>query len=70
VAERFSELAEGMRIRNVPAEKAAHTLMKLMFCMFAEDIELLPEKLFTKLLMASADDPDRLTRRLADLFPS
>src|SRR5947207_680217 len=50
VAERFSGLAEGMRIRNVPAEKAAHFLMKLMFCMFAEDIELLPRQLFTNLL--------------------
>jgi hypothetical protein len=68
VAERFSELAEGMRIRNVPAEKAAHLPMKLMFCMFAEDIELLPDKLFTKLLTGSADNPDRLTRQLQQLF--
>src|SRR6266851_6108206 len=68
VAERFSGLAEGMRIRNVPAEKAAHFLMKLMFCMFAEDIELLPAKLFSKLLTSCAKDPDRLNRMLAELF--
>src|SRR5882762_10149242 len=65
---RFSGLAEGMRIRNVPAEKATHFLMKLMFCMFAEDIELLPGKLFTKLLTACKDHPDRLTDRLSELF--
>jgi type II restriction/modification system DNA methylase subunit YeeA len=68
VAERFSGLAEGMRVRNVPAEKAAHFLMKLMFCMFAEDIELLPAKLFSKLLTGCANDPDRLNRMLAELF--
>ncbi|HEV2946078.1 MAG TPA: tyrosine-type recombinase/integrase [Gemmataceae bacterium] len=50
MAERFSGLADGMRARRVPAEKAAHFLMKLMFCMFAEDTELLPDKLFSKLL--------------------
>ncbi len=68
VAERFFGLAEGMRIRRVPAEKAAHFLMKLMFCMFAEDIELLPAKLFTKLLTGSKNDPEALTRRLGQLF--
>jgi type II restriction/modification system DNA methylase subunit YeeA len=68
VAERFKELADGMRIRGVPAEQAAHFLMKLMFCMFAEDIELLPKDLFTKLLANGAKDPARLTRLLKQLF--
>src|SRR5262249_38283636 len=68
VAERFSGLAEGMRVRSVPADKAAHFLMKLMFCMFAEDIDLLPDKLFTKLLDGAANDPARLTRLLSNLF--
>jgi len=68
VADRFCELADGMRIRQVPAEQAAHFLMKLMFCMFAEDIELLPHGLFSKLLQSGADDPARLTRLLQRLF--
>src|SRR5215207_8375722 len=38
VAEQFGRLSDGMRIRGVPAHDAAHFLMKLMFCMFAEDI--------------------------------
>jgi type II restriction/modification system DNA methylase subunit YeeA len=42
--------------------------MKLMFCMFAEDIELLPAKLFSKLLTGSKDNPETLTRRLGQLF--
>src|SRR5207253_123579 len=68
VAKRFCELADGMRVRNVPADQAAHFLMKLMFCIFAEDIELLPDQLFTKLLTTSKDDPAKLTRRLEQLF--
>jgi hypothetical protein len=67
-AKRFSELADGMRIRNVPAEEAAHFLMKLMFCMFAEDIELLPDDLFTKLLLSSKTDPAKLNGKLKALF--
>jgi len=35
VASKFARLADGMRSRQVLAEKAAHFLMKLMYCMFA-----------------------------------
>src|SRR5260370_5817865 len=65
VANRFCELADGMRIRKVPSEQAAHFLMKLMFCMFAEDIEPLPDQLLTNLLPSTGDDPARPTPRLA-----
>lgn len=68
VAGRFAELADGMRNRRVPAERAAHFLMKLMFCMFAEDIGLLPDKLFSKVLALSKNDPKGLARRLHSLF--
>src|SRR5947208_10273115 len=40
----FGRVADGMRERKIAAPDAAHFLMKLMFCMFAEDIDLLPEK--------------------------
>lgn len=53
----FGRLADGLRGRGVPAERAAHFLMKLMFCMFAEDIELLPERLFTRVLAGAKRDP-------------
>src|SRR6266851_481491 len=38
VAGRFARLAGGMAGRGIPPHQAAHYLMKLMFCMFAEDI--------------------------------
>jgi hypothetical protein len=50
VAEHFGRLADGMRVRGIPAHDAAHFLMKLMFCMFAEDIDLLRGKVFSRAL--------------------
>lgn len=68
VAGRFARLSDGMRDRHVPAGKAAHFLMKLMFCMFAEDIDLLPERVFKKILSTCRNDPAVLSRRLGKLF--
>jgi hypothetical protein len=68
VATRFARLSDGMRDRRIPAEKAAHFFMKLMFCMFAEDIDLLPEKVFKKILSTCRNDPAVLSRRLGKLF--
>ena len=49
-AELIGQLADGMRVRDIPAPRAAHFLMKLMFCMFAEDIDLLPGKVFSRIM--------------------
>ncbi len=68
VADRFKGIADGLRSRDIPAERTAHFLMKLMFCMFAEDILLLPEKLFSKVVERSRNDPPGFTRRLRNLF--
>lgn len=68
VANRFGKVADSMRDRGIPAPQAAHFLMKLMFCMFAEDIRLLPERLFSKLLENAGRDPARLSKLLRSLF--
>ena len=67
-ARRFGELADGLRLRGVPEERAAHFLMKLVFCMFGEKIGLLPPKLFTRILEGVRGDPVQLARRLEKLF--
>ncbi len=68
-AERFGDLAERLRMhKDVSPQRAAHFLMKLMFCMFGEDIGLLPPKLFGKLLETAKANPAMLTRRLQSLF--
>lgn len=68
VAERFAELSDGMQKRGIDPHTGAHFLMKLMFCMFAEDIELLPKDLFTKTVANSKSDPKKLSKVLKNLF--
>ena len=56
-AERFAKLADGMRQKGIEPLRAAHFLMKLMFCMFGEDTGLLPPGLFGKLLDTAQGQP-------------
>jgi hypothetical protein len=67
-AKRFATIADGMRSRGVDAHAAAHFVMKLVFCMFGEDIGLLPEKVFSATLAGAKRDPGRLSGRLRSLF--
>jgi type II restriction/modification system DNA methylase subunit YeeA len=67
-AEQFSELAESLRSRGVPSERAAHFLMRLLFCLFSEDIGLLPNGLFTRLIDSNRKQPAEFTKKLRQLF--
>jgi len=67
-AAEFSKLAERLRAQGVEPSSAAHFLMRLLFCLFAEDIGLLPDKLFTKLVERTRTRPEEYSRRLRQLF--
>ena len=67
-AAQFSKLAEGLRQRGVPSERAAHFLMRLLFCLFSEDIGLLPDGLFTRLVESNRYRPAEFTSKLRQLF--
>ncbi len=68
-AERFGELADGMRKhKGIEPQRAAHFLMKLMFCMFGDRTGLLPPGLFPGLLADGEANPASLNRRLENLF--
>jgi type II restriction/modification system DNA methylase subunit YeeA len=56
-AERFGALATRLAARGVAPERAAHFLVQLLFCLFAEDAGLLPKGLFTDLLTYCARYP-------------
>ncbi len=60
--------APQIQTHQTDAHRIAHFLMKLMFCMFAEDISLLEGKLFARILAGSRRDPAGLSRRLKSLF--
>ena len=49
--------SENLRDRGVDPESGAHFLMRLLFCLFAEDVGLLPEQLFTQIVKNSIGQP-------------
>ena len=42
--------------------------MRLLFCLFAEDIDLLPSRLFARLVEGTRSRPPEFARRLRALF--
>jgi type II restriction/modification system DNA methylase subunit YeeA len=68
VAKEFVKLAQSLRDRGHAAEAVAHFVNRLVFCMFAEDVDLLPKQLFKKMLESSLGDPDSFVRNCRDLF--
>jgi type II restriction/modification system DNA methylase subunit YeeA len=67
-AGKFAAIAQSLEARGHPPEIAAHFLNQCLFCLFAEDAELLPGRLFERLLNKSQTDPTKLSMRLAELF--
>ncbi len=67
-ANKFAAVADGMRERNIEPHRAGHFLMKLMFCMFAEDMDLLPRDLFLKTIKNTRWDSKKLSKLLSGLF--
>jgi len=67
-AAEFGKLAESLRQAGHDPEKAAHFLIRILFCLFAEDIGLLPENLFSRMIEETKDDPDRCRELMEELF--
>lgn len=67
-AAEFAKLADILRDQGVDAHRAAHYLIRLLFCLYAEDIDLLPNKAFERLVEATKDTPEQFTLGLRQLF--
>jgi type II restriction/modification system DNA methylase subunit YeeA len=67
-ARRFAGLADDMRQRGQDSNQVAHFLVQCLFCMFAEDEGLLPERIFTSLLASAKSDVAKAANRIAALF--
>ena len=67
-ATKYSAIAERIQHRNSDREAVAHFVNQLVFCFFAEDVKLLPEDYFTKLLRTAEKRPQRAKAMLDDLF--
>ncbi|MGN6290831.1 MAG: DNA methyltransferase [Sphingopyxis terrae] len=67
-AREFAGIAQRLRDRGHEPHKVAHFVNQLVFCMFAEDVGLLPDNLFTKMLKASRTRPERFEVNARKLF--
>ena len=67
-ADRIAQIATSLRERGVDAQQVAHFLDRVVFCLFAEDVGLLPDHLFTRLVAKAHGDPKVFARLVAGLF--
>jgi hypothetical protein len=67
-AAEFAKLAQRLRDRGHNAETVAHFINRLVFCMFAEDVDLLPNKMFKRMLEHASTRPDEFQALASDLF--
>jgi len=67
-ARRFATLADGLRTRGVEPERAAHFLTQLLFCLFAEDVGLLPADAFGDVVRFGVRRPETFLRNATALF--
>jgi type II restriction/modification system DNA methylase subunit YeeA len=71
---RFSQLAERLelegphRLTGEGKIEVAHFFMRLLFCLFADSVKLLPEHLFRKLVEENRSNPNRFVKKLRGLF--
>jgi type II restriction/modification system DNA methylase subunit YeeA len=67
-AEQFASLAQRLRTREHHSQTVAHFINRLVFCMFAEDIGLLPNAMFSRMLEQAAKRPAEFGDLAQDLF--
>nr|MBA3824958.1 class I SAM-dependent DNA methyltransferase [Ktedonobacterales bacterium] len=68
-AKQFAQIADSMRARNAAApHDVAHFLIRILFCLFAESIGLLPQRHFTGMLERFRGGPTNVKDRIAGIF--
>ncbi len=64
----FARLAEHLQKWGEDPERIAHFSIRLLFCLFAEDIQLLPHSLFSRLVDQGRRHPAMFSEVLRQLF--
>ena len=64
----FASLAQSLRDSGHEPQTVAHFVNRLVFCMFAEDVDLLPDNMFTRMLEHARRRPDDFVALARDLF--
>ena len=68
VAASFAKLAQALRERGHDPHAVAHFVNRLVFCMFADDVDLLPGQMFTRMLEQARRTPAHFADLAGDLF--
>ena len=67
-ATHFARLATHLGKWSYPPHAIAHYSIRLLFCLFAEDIALLPHNLFTRIVENGRQDARRFNQQARQLF--
>ncbi|MBP0617677.1 class I SAM-dependent DNA methyltransferase [Jiella mangrovi] len=67
IARRLAEVSKALEAGH-PAEDVAHFLMRCIFTMFAEDVDLIPKGKFTELLADCVESPGSFVPLLEELW--
>jgi hypothetical protein len=68
IAERLAAVSKALEAERHPPEEVAMFLMRCLFTMFAEDVGLLPQASFRKVLERCEQDPTRLQPLVGQLW--
>jgi type II restriction/modification system DNA methylase subunit YeeA len=68
IAEEFATLAQRLRDRGHDPQATAHFINRLVFCMFAEDVKLLPNDMFKRMLEQAQQRSAKFEDLARDLF--
>ena len=68
VAATFVTVAQTLRDRGHDPHAVAHFVQRLVFCMFADDVGLLPAQMFTRMLKQARRTPADFVELAGDLF--
>ena len=64
----FVSVAQALRERGHDPQAVAHFINRLVFCMFAEDVGLLPKNLFTRMLEQARRHPQQFANWAREIF--
>ncbi len=67
-AQSFAAVAQALRERGHDPRAVAHFVNRLVFCMFADDVGLLPGHMFTRMLEQARRTPAQFADLAGDLF--
>ena len=67
-AQNFANMAQRLRDRGHESHEVAHFINRLVFCMFAEDVDLLPNKMFERMIKTARSKPETFAIHAKSLF--